>query len=116
MIALLSYSTSYCKSDDEYGISSTGEVEQTHDSVFVSIEDLKTVNSKLIELKYEKEINKNLEDIVRNDSVVIESMKINQNNLINTYNKEIKNIKKQRNIYGIISIGLAVLLGISIIK
>ena len=51
MIALLSYSINLYANN--YHIPSTGEVVR-EDSVLISYNDLKVVNGKLIELKYEK--------------------------------------------------------------
>ena len=50
--------------------SSTGRIEQ--DSITIAISDIRKANAKLIELSYEKDINKNLRQIIRNDSVLAE--------------------------------------------
>lgn len=70
--------------------SSTGEL----DSVRVSYNDLRTVNSKLIELDYTKRINNKLYNIIRNDSIIINNYKSVNNN----FNKTICKYKRQRNI------------------
>lgn len=67
MIVLLSYSIN---SLSKSLTSSTGRIEQ--DSVTVAISDIRKANAKLIELSYEKDINKNLRQIIRNDSVLAE--------------------------------------------
>lgn len=98
MIALLSYSINLYAND--YHISSTGEVVQ-EDSVLVSYNDLKVVNGKLIELKYEKETNNILRTIIRNDSLIIDTLTIDNIRLANDIqrlNKANKKYKKQRNI------------------
>lgn len=98
MIALLSCSINLYAND--YHISSTGEVVQ-EDSVLVSYNDLKVVNGKLIELKYEKETNNILRTIIRNDSLIIDTLTIDNIRLANdiqTLNKLNKKYKKQRNI------------------
>ena len=85
---------------NDYHISSTGEVVQ-EDSVFISYDDLKVVNSKLIELKYEKETNNILRTIIRNDSLIIDTLTIDNIRLtsnIQKLNKSNKKYKKQRNI------------------
>lgn len=74
--------------------SSTGELDNRSDSVLISYNDLKIVNSKLIELKYEKEININLRNIISNDSIIIDNYSKLNKQLVNDYNKSIK----QRNI------------------
>ena len=80
--------------------SSTGELEQK-DSVFISYDDLRTVNCKLIELKYEKETNTILRKIIKNDSIIIDTLIINNNKLtsdIQNLHKLNNKYKKQRNI------------------
>ena len=109
MIALLSYSINLYANN--YHISSTGEVVQD-DSVLISYNDLKIANGKLIELKYEKKTNNILRTIIRNDSLIIDTLTINNLRLtskVQTLNKANKKYKKQRNagfsigIVGIIS-------------
>ena len=98
MIALLSYSINLYAND--YHIPSTGEVVR-EDSVLISYDDLKVVNGKLIELKYEKETNNILRIIIRNDSLVIDTLTIDNTKLnseIKTLNKLNKKYKKQRNV------------------
>ena len=98
MIVLLSYSINLYAND--YHISSTGEVTE-EDSVSISYTDLKIVNSKLIELKYEKETNNILRTIIRNDSLIIDTLIFDNTRLTNKVqilNKSNKKYKKQRNI------------------
>lgn len=98
MIALLSCSINLYAND--YHISSTGEVVQ-EDSILISYNDLKVVNGKLIELKYEKETNNILRTIIRNDSLIIDTLTIDNIRLANDIqklNKLNKKHKKQRNI------------------
>ena len=105
MIALLSCSINLYAND--YHISSTGDVVR-EDSVLISYNDLKVVNSKLIELKYEKETNNILRTIIRNDSLIIDTLTVNNLRLISeiqTFNKLNKKYKKQRNIG--FSVGIA---------
>ena len=107
MIALLSCSINLYANN--YHIPSTGEVVQ-EDSVLISYNDLKVVNGKLIELKYEKETNNILRTIIRNDSLIIDTLTIYNIRLtsdIQKLNKTNKKYKKQRNIgfgVGIVSI------------
>lgn len=83
-IALLSCSTSLfannladsevkCAGDSLVNLS-TGGVEQT-DSVFIAYDDIRYINSKLIELEYEKEINNKLRAIAYNDSCIAANYK-----------------------------------------
>ena len=95
MIALLSYSTSWCQSN--VSLSSTGEQCGKSDSVLISYDDIRIVNSKLIQLKYEKEINDSLRVIIKNDDKIIKEY----NNNIKTLNANINKTIKQRNIIGL---------------
>lgn len=107
MIVLLSYSINLYAND--YHISSTGEVTE-QDSIFISYTDLKIVNSKLIELKYEKETNSILRTIIRNDSLIIDTLIFDNTRLTNEVqilNKSNKKYKKQRNIgFGVGIVGI----------
>lgn len=95
MIALLSYSTSWCQSN--VALSSTGEQCGKSDSVLISYDDIRTVNAKLIQLKYEKEINDSLRVIIKNDDKIIKEY----NNNIKSLNSNINKTIKQRNIIGL---------------
>lgn len=79
--------------------SSTGGV-YPNDSVLVSYDDLRNANAKMIELKYTREINSKLKDIIRNDSII----QVKQANIINTTNKKVKRFKNERNIFAGVSI------------
>ena len=109
MIALLSYFINLYAND--YHIPSTGEVVR-EDSVLISYNDLKVVNSKLIELKYEKETNNILKTIIRNDSLIIDTLTIDNFILtseVQTLNKSNKKYKKQRNVgFGVGIIGIII--------
>ena len=101
MIALLSYSTSWCQNN--VSLSSTGEQYGKSDSVVISYDNIRIVNSKLIQLKYEKEINDSLKVIINNDNKIIKEY----NNNIKSLNTKIKKVTTQRNIIsigGIVSI------------
>lgn len=104
MIVLLSYSiNSY---SDTINNSSTGELEQK-DSVLISYDDLRIVNGKLIELNYEKESNIILRKIIRNDSLIIDTLTVDNiklNSEIEKLNRLNKKYKKQRNI--VFNVGL----------
>ena len=95
MIALLSYSTSWCQSN--VSVSSTGEQCGKSDSVLISYDDIRVVNAKLIQLKYEKEINDSLRVIIKNDDKIIKEY----NNNIKSLNANINKTIKQRNIIGL---------------
>lgn len=109
MIALLSCSINLYANN--YHIPSTGEVVQ-EDSVLISYNDLKVVNGKLIELKYEKETNNILRTIIRNDSLIIDTLTIDNIRLtskVKILNKSNKKYKKQRNVgFGIGIAGIIV--------
>ena len=95
MIVLLSYSTSWCQSN--VSLSSTGEQCGKSDSVLISYDDIRSVDSKLIQLKYEKEINDSLRVIISNDDKIIKEY----NNNIKILNTNINKVIKQRNIIGL---------------
>ena len=71
-----------------------------NDSVLVSYNDLRNANAKMIELKYTREINSKLKDIIRNDSII----QVKQANIINTTNKKVKRFKNERNVFAGVSI------------
>ena len=110
MIALLSYSMNSLANDGDT-IPSTGR----QDSVLIAYDDLRKVNGKLIELDYEREINKNLRDIVHNDSIAIDNLKSGISRISADADKRVKVAKRERNIAGGISIVAIVLLVISIL-
>ena len=96
MIVLLgcSINLSANNTSSEYSHPSTGEVVNRNDSVLISYDDLRLVNSKLIELDYEKQINTNLRNIIANDSIIIQNYQVLNDKL----NKDCKKIVNQRNI------------------
>lgn len=106
MIALLGYSMNLYASNQIDSLNlSTGEVFIPEDSVLISYDDLRIVNSKLIQLDYEKQINANLRTIIKNDSIVIKDYKL----LNDRISKNCKKVVRQRNI----AIGTGVLFFIS---
>lgn len=102
MIVLLSYSSSW--SENNAPIPSTGGL--TNDSVLVAIDDLRAANAKMIELKYEKEINLGLKEIIKNDSIAIVALR--EDNSVVT--EQAKKYKRQRNVAGSTSGVLVILL------
>lgn len=92
MIALLCYSINCLANDDSHPFTWDGD--SSNDSIAIAYEDLRIVNSKLIELDYEKEINTKLKNIIHNDSILIENY-ININDRIK---KDYTKIKRERNI------------------
>lgn len=98
MIALLScFTSSYANSD--YSL-----LRGSNDSTLISYNDLRLVNSKLIELEYTKQINDKYKELHKVDST---SIVVLNNNIKNVSNK-VRKVTKERNIA--INIG-----GISII-
>ncbi len=89
MIVLLSCSTNLLSKSLT---SSTGGLEQ--DSVTIAISDIRKANAKLIELSYEKDINKNLRQIIRNDSVLAEQAR--QRYIL--LDRSCKKVTRQRNV------------------
>ena len=106
MIVLLGYSTNlYANSPIDFLNLSTGDVVVPEDSVLISYDDLRTVNSKLIQLDYEQQINTNLRTIIKNDSIIIKDYKVLNDRISKDYKKAVK----QRNI----AIGTGILFFIS---
>ena len=106
MIVLLGYSTNLYASNPTDSLNlSTGKIVTPEDSVLISYNDLRIVNSKLIQLDYEQQINANLRTIIKNDSIIIKDYQI----LNNRINKNRKKAVRQRNI----AIGTGVLFFIS---
>jgi hypothetical protein len=92
-------------------IPSTGR----QDSVLIAYSDLKKVNGKLIELKYEKEINEHLRSIMHNDSIAIDGLRSRIISDERYYKKQIKEVKTQRNLVGGVGVISIILLFISIL-
>lgn len=114
MIVLLNYSINSYGNDS---ISFTGELDS--DSTLIAYSDLKIVNSKLIELEFQKEINLKLQSIIKLDSIVIDTLIFNNNYLItenNKLNKKTKRYKKQRNVAIGVSIVAIIVTLVALIK
>ena len=93
MIVLLNCSTSWCQNNSAT-ISSTGELTARHDSVLIAFDDLRKANAKMVELKYQKEINDSLRSIIKNDDLIMREYSRN----VDTLKKQIKQVKRQRNL------------------
>lgn len=79
----------------------------------ISYDDLRIVNSKLVELNYEKKANIALRKIIANDSIIIKDY----TDLTNRLNKDCKKAIKQRNVtIGIGSFVIALAAVLLIIK
>lgn len=106
MIALLNCSTSWCQSNVTDSLSSTGGVEQEDSLVAIPISMLKEANAKMVEIKYEKQINSELKQIVANDSTIIAGLKQNvryYKNSLKAKEKEARKYKRQKNIVAILA-------------
>lgn len=111
MIVLLSYSTSWSKNNE--GISSTGGLDASlapPDSVLIAVSDLRVATAKMLELKYEKEINEKLRTVVANDSIAINSLR----QMVDRASDEKKVLRTQRNIFQGTTIVSVILLIISL--
>ena len=93
MTVLLSCSTSWCQNDNAT-ISSMGELTASPDSVLIAFDDLRKANAKMVELKYEKEINDSLRSIIKNDDAIMREYRSN----VDALKKQITQAKKQRNL------------------
>lgn len=105
MIVLLSCSTSWCQNENDT-ISSTGELTANPDSILIAFDDLRKANAKMVELKYEKEINDSLRSIIKNDDIIMREYSCN----IDALEKQVVQAKRQRNI----AVGGGVLVTISL--
>ena len=92
-IVLLSYSTSWCQNDN-HTISSTGKLTATPDSVLISFDDLRKANAKMVELKYQKEINDSLRSIIKNDDAIMREYSRN----VDALKKQVKQATRQRSL------------------
>ena len=101
ILLLLTCSTSWCQSeldDPDYDYTfPTGEVESI-DSVLVHISAIRIATAKMVELNYEKEINATLRECIQNDSLLINALSTNLAACEINKDKEVAEIKKQRNI------------------
>ena len=92
-IVLLSCSTSWCQNDNAT-IPSTGELTASPDSVLIAFNDLRKANAKMVELKYEKEINDSLRSIIKNDDIIMREYSRN----VDALKKQVIQVKRQRNL------------------
>lgn len=69
-----------------------------YDSVKIAYNDLRIVNSKLIELEYEKKVNINLRNIIHNDSIILKDCQELNKQITKQLELNNKKIKRQRNI------------------
>lgn len=92
MIAPLSYSINLSANNDSNFL--TGELQELNDSVTISYNDLRIANSKMTELKFQKEMNEKLLQIISNDNKII----TNYAELNSKLNSQCKKYIKQRNI------------------
>ena len=110
MTVLFGCSTIYCVGNNE---PDSIPPLPSSDSVKVSYDDLRKVNTKLIDLKYTKEENTVLRSIVQNDSVIIS----NYENVTNNLMKSTAKLKRQRNIgFGVGIAGLVLGILVNLIK
>ena len=93
MIVLLSCSTSWCQNDNDT-IPSTGVLTAIPDSVLIAFDDLRKANAKMVELRYEKEINDSLRSIIKNDDIIMREYSRN----VDALKKQVKQVKRQRNL------------------
>ena len=71
-----------------------GELTASPDSVLIAFDDLRKANAKMVELKYEKEINDSLRSIIKNDDAIMREYSSN----VDALKKQVKQVKRQRNL------------------
>ena len=121
MTVVLSCSTSWCQNKKHNSVEpdtlpSTGVVTETDSIVSIPISFIKIANGKMVELKYEKEINSNLRQVVHNDSLIIDGLNYELDNCLENKEREVKKIRKQRNIFIATTIGAALLSLLVLVK
>lgn len=118
MIVLLLCSTNLLASNQDSissaYISSKG-VLYTDNCVLISYDNIRKVNAKLIELEYEKEINKNLKEIIINDSIAISRLQNYIDNVEVEHKSEVKSLKKKLVVAEGCSAGAIILLIIALL-
>ena len=102
-------------SDADSAYSSLTGVLVSENYALVSCDALRIANAKMVELDFEKEINKNLKEIVYNDSIIISSLKINIEVVEEECKKEVKSVKKKLHIAEGCSGALVILLVLAVI-
>lgn len=121
-IVVLNCSTSWCQSKvgrsgvEPDTIPSTGGLEQTDSLVLIPISAIKVANAKMIELKYEKEINNKLVNIIKNDSIVVYGLNTELDNVLRESDIKIRKIKKERNIFIVTTVTAALISLLLLIK
>lgn len=87
---------------------SQNNIEQ--DSVLVPLSAIKIANVKMIELEYEKQLNRELLELSSNDSILIDALYANAYNDAIVYENNIKKVKNQRNMAITIGSGSSLIL------
>jgi hypothetical protein len=87
---------------------SQNNIEQ--DSVLVPLSAIKVANAKMIELEYEKQLNRELLELSSNDSILIDALYTNAYNDAIVYENNIKKVKNQRNMAITIGSGSSLIL------
>lgn len=91
LIVLSTCSISWCQKNNDT------IVNIEHDSVIVSVNALRIANAKMIELKYEKDINKNLLEVIHTDSLIIDALNTNLASCERTARETNRKLRRQRN-------------------
>lgn len=110
IVLLLLFSLNLLASEPDSAYSSLTGVLVSENYALVSCDALRIANAKMVELDYEKEINKNLKEIVYNDSIIISTLKNNIEVVEEECKQEVKSVKKKLYIAEGCSGGLLILL------
>lgn len=114
-VLLLAFSLNLLANDKDSVQSSLTGVLVSDNYALISCDALRLANAKMAELEYEKEINKNLKEIVFNDSIIISSLKTNIEIVEEERKQEVKSVKKKLYIAEGCSGGLLILLVLSLL-
>ena len=115
IVLLLAFSMNLLANESDSIKSSFTGVRVSDEYALVSYNALRIANAKMVELEYEKEINKNLKEIVFNDSIIINQYKQYIEAEEVEHKAEVKKLKKELYVTGGCGVGCLVILILVII-
>ena len=114
-VLLLAFSMNLLANEPDSVHSSFTGVRVSDEYALVSYDALRIANAKMAELEYEKEINKNLKEIIVNDSIIINQYKQYIEVEEIEHKAEVKKLKKELYVTGGCGIGCFIILILVII-